>query len=164
MKFAIDLWHWYHSFVHSHLNKVLWNLVCRLEAWIPALVTLQEVDPITTMPISTALMLGGWTPFNIKNQDKMLILNMSRSATGAVDPDTCKLIGDIQQINIWKYKKLHTKQKSRSLEVKGEGPWLLAPSTSRRKYTSLYQVSTETVFQCMVCARIYLEWLVKCFI
>ena len=47
---------------------------------------------------------------------------MSRSATGAVDPDTCKLIGDIQQINIWMYKKLHTKQKSRSLEVKGEGP------------------------------------------
>ena len=37
---------------------------------------------------------------------------MSRSATGAVDPDTCKLIGDtIRQINIWMYKKRHTKQK-----------------------------------------------------
>ena len=35
------------------------HLVCRHEAWTPALVTLQEGDPITTMPISTAPMPGG---------------------------------------------------------------------------------------------------------
>ena len=93
----------------------LWNLLCRLEAWIPALDTLQEGVPITTMPISTALMQGGWKYFKsleyeeiskhfksieisttTKTSQDFKILHkwMSRSATGAVDPDICKMIGD----------------------------------------------------------------------
>ena len=37
---------------------------------------------------------------------------MIRSATGAVDPDTCKQIGNsrLKQVNIWMYKKVHTKK------------------------------------------------------
>ena len=106
----------------TQIEKSLWKLLGRLEAWIPALATPQEAAPITTMQISIALMQGrSWFSklfvkstifliWNIKKYQNESFINnlsielisilniwiwsMSRSATGAVDPDTCKLIGD----------------------------------------------------------------------
>ena len=77
---------------------------------------------------------------------------MSRSATGAVDPDTCKLIGKSRPKQIWDPAAHH--KTWNNINWKSRGP--AGPH-------STLQVSTETVFQCMACARINLEWLVKIF-
>ena len=77
---------------------------------------------------------------------------MSRSATGAVDPDTCKLIGKSRPKQIWDPAAHH--KTWNNINWKSRGP--AGPD-------STLQVSTETVFQCMACARINLEWWVKIF-
>ena len=81
----------------------------RLEAWILALATQQGKVPTTTMPTSTAPMPGesqsnrnGFANFGtlslkaywwIENRQIMAYKRFNRSATGANDPDTCKMIG-----------------------------------------------------------------------
>ena len=81
----------------------------RLEAWIRALATQQGKVPTTTMPTSTAPMPGesqsnrnGFANFGtlslkaywwIENRQIMAYKRFNRSATGANDPDTCKMIG-----------------------------------------------------------------------